>query len=110
MSIEALMNQSVTLRTPDGDSRDDIGGATITFTTLATTMYLEPTSGKEDKAGRNTQMGQWLGVGRKEIDFDSWDQIIYGDHTFDIVSPSKPFYDPITHALHHYEMDLEEVE
>ena len=110
MSIEALMNQPVTLRTPSGGTRDEIGGLIPGYTTLTTTMYIEPKSGKEDMADRNTPIGDWLGVGRKEITFENWDQIVYGSHVFDIVSPIRPYWDPVRQVLSHYEMDLQEVD
>jgi hypothetical protein len=73
-------------------------------------MYIEPKSGKEDMANRNTPIGDWLGIGRIEINFENWDQIIYGEHVFDIVSPVRPFYNPRNHADDHWEMDLQEVD
>ena len=110
MDIEMVLNQPVTLRTPNGAVRDEIGGATTVYATTTTTMYLEPKSGKEDMAGRNTPIGDWLGVGRKEVNFENWDQIVYGEHVFDIISPIRPYWNPITQALSHYEMDLQEVD
>lgn len=109
MTVESRMTQSVTLRTPNGEVRDGIGGSQPIFASMTTTMYIEPKSGTEDRANRNTPIGDWLGLGRKDVDFDSWDQIIYGTHVFDIVSPARPFYNPTTLALSHLEMDLQEV-
>jgi hypothetical protein len=103
------MTQSVTLRTPSGDIRDGIGGSTPTYASMSTTMYIEPKTGTEEMADRNTPIGDWLGIGRKDVNFDSWDQIVYGTHVFDIVSPVRPFYNPTTLVISHIEMDLQEV-
>ncbi len=109
MTVESMMTQPVTLRTPNGETRDAIGGSTPTFATMSTLMYLEPRKGTEERADRNTPIGDWLGVGRKDVDFDSWDQILYGAQVFDIVAPARPFYNPTTRALSHIELDLQEV-
>lgn len=109
MSVESRMTQSVVLRTPNGEVRDGIGGSEPTFSMMTTLMYIEPRHGKEQSADRNTPIGDWLGLGRRDVDFDSWDQIVYGDHVFDIVAPARPFYNPTTRVVSHIELDLQEV-
>lgn len=103
------MNQSVTLRTPTGDPGNTIAGTETTYTEATTTMYLEPRSGREDTPNRNTPIGDWLGVGLASVDWDSWQQVVYGVHVFEIVAPPRPFYDPLLGADHHVELDLQEV-
>lgn len=109
MSIEALMNQPVTLRSLSGYTRDTIGGAEPTYTETSTTMYLEPRAGREQMQDRNTPIGDWLGVGRASIAWDSTNQIVYGLHVFDVVAPPRTFYDPVTGIDSHVELDLQEV-
>lgn len=118
MSVEALMTCVVTLRKQSGETQSDTGEATLTYTSLATTMYLEPShggggssfiAGREDMANRNTPIGDWFGIGRVADDFGSWDQIVYGEHVFDIIAPPRPFGNPRTQVTSHVELSLQEV-
>lgn len=109
MSVEALMTQAVTLRKPTGETRDAIGGSVPTYTTFETLMYLQPTGGKEEAQDRNTPIGDWTGIGRADIDFGSFDQIMYGVRTFDIVAPPEPAPNPRAGATSHVKVRLREV-
>lgn len=117
MSVEALMTQAVTLRTPSGETRDAIGGSTPTYTEEQTVMYLEPGHGagtafgvgREDMANRNTVIGDWFGVGRADVAWDAWQQVVYGSHVFDIVEATKPFTNPRTGQDSHVLVALQEV-
>ena len=118
MSVEALMVHTVTLKAPSGVTRNAIGEAFATFDTLQTTMYLEPTrgstqafaAGREDRADRNTPVGDWLGLGRLDVDWHSWQQIVYGAHTFDIIAPPRVMPNPRLGTLSHVELSLQEVD
>lgn len=116
MSVAALMRQSVTLRTPAGQTQDAIGEATTTYEELVTLMYLEPGrgrssfgGGREDLVDRNTPIGDWVGIGRADVDFTSWSQIVYGTHTFDIIAPPRPVFNPTQDVVSHVELSLQEV-
>ena len=118
MSLAALMNQLVTLRTRSGETRDDIGGAVLTYTTTTTFMYLEPThggqtsgfgAGKEANVERNTPIGDWLGLGDPDLDWSSWDQVVYGSRVFDIIAPPRYMPNPRLGTISHVELSLQEV-
>lgn len=110
MTVEALMVQPVTLRVRTGETPvGNIGETEPVFTELATTMYLEPLQTNEVLADRNTPITSWVGYGRAEIDFTAWDQIVYGDHAFDIAGAPMPKFNPTTGAVSHVEMPLREV-
>lgn len=109
MSVEALMIQEVTLRTLT-DPGNEIAGTDPTYTTGDTLMYLEPRSGREHLEDRNTPLGDWFGVGYASVAWDSWDQVLYGNHVFDIIAPPRPMFDPLTAANSHVELDLQEID
>jgi hypothetical protein len=121
MSVEGLMNQAVTLRRRTGFTREN-GEATPIWSTLTTTMYLEPKEGTEEGgagsglglgstvSGRHTPIGQWLGIGRSTVDFDSWQEVLYGDLTLEISSPVREMWNPRTQTISHKEMDLLEID
>lgn len=116
MTLAALLNQTVTLRSPSGETRDEIGGSSRTFTEATTQMYLEPGSGtgrggggEEQQPDRQTPIGDWFGVGLASVDWDSWQQVVYGDHVLDIVAPPRPFVRGLTGVEDHVELDLREV-
>jgi hypothetical protein len=109
MTVEALMTQPVTLRVRTGETQNAIGEPTATFAESSTTMYLEPLQTSEVLADRNTPITEWVGYGRADIDFTAWDQIVYGDHTFDIAGAPLPKFNPTLGAVSHVEMPLREV-
>jgi hypothetical protein len=109
MSVENLMTQVVTLRSPTGETRDEIGGSVATYSTLQTLMYLEPTTGRESSQDRNTPIGDWLGFGLADVDFTSWAQVVYGSHVFDIIAPPRLMTNPRSQVASHYELSLQEV-
>ena len=111
MTVEGLMRQTVTLRKLTGHDHDGADSVPA-YTESTTEMYLEPVSGEEDPggAGRNTPLGDWRGVGRKDVDFDSWDLVVYDGKVLDIVSPSRPFFNPRIGAGSHVELDLREID
>lgn len=109
MSVEALMTQAVTLRKLTGETRGGIGQSTPVYGTAETLMYLQPTTGREDAQDRGTPIGEWTGIGRVDVDFGSFDQIVYGDHTFDIVAPPEPAPNPRAGATSHVKVRLREV-
>lgn len=115
-----MMRQQVTLRRRVGFTRDEIGDPTPLFTEVATTMYLEPVTGVEEgglssgmeqrNSGRHTPVGTWFGVGSREIEFDSWQEVVYGDHVLEISSPVRPMFNPRLGVVSHIEMDLVEID
>lgn len=122
MSVEALMTQEVTLQKFAGVAV--LAGATHgesrpTYTSLRTKMYLESSGpagrspGHEARADRNTPISDWFATGRIEIDFTSWDRIVYDDgrvvHTLEIVSPPQKMYNPRTRTFSHWELYLREI-
>lgn len=109
MSVEELMNQAVTLRRLIGETRTATGASEPVYEETTTTMYLEPKSGSEAEADRNTGLGAWFGVARASDDFDHWDQVLYGPHVLDITAPLRPHWDPRAEADSHIELDLREV-
>jgi hypothetical protein len=109
MSVESLMVHEVTLRTPSGETQNEIGEATISYTEMATEMLLQPVGGKEDRADRNTPMGDWKGFGKASIDWESWQQVVWDGRTFDIVAPPEPHTNARLDVLSHYQIDLQEV-
>lgn len=120
MSLTALMNQTVTLRSPSGETRDGIGGSEPTYSTQSTLMYLEPTrggtagasafsSGREINMERNTPIGDWLGIGDATLDWTSWSQVVYGSHVFDIIAPPRYMPNPRLGTISHVELSLQEV-
>ena len=109
MSVTTFFTQQVTLSRKTGVSRDAIGAGTLVEEVSAPVMaYLEPTSGEEDTATRNTQIGDWLGFLPAGTDVDGWDRLVYGSHTFDIVSV-EPFTHPTQTGLNHIRLRLVEV-
>lgn len=109
MSVEALMTQPVTLRKPTGETRTAIGGSVPVYATIETLMYLQPTTGHEDAQDRGTPIGDWTGIGRADVDFGAWDQIMYGAHLFDIIAPPEPAHDPRAGVTSHVKVRLQEV-
>lgn len=109
MSVEDLMTLPVTLRTRDGETRSSIGSSEPTFASLDTLMALEPRSGREEANDGDIPIGDWVGAGNKDIDFKSWAQVIWGEHTFEILSV-MPGMNLRTGELSHYELDLQEVQ
>ena len=110
MSLSALMTQRVTLNRTTGLQRDAIGGTTPVITSTSVLAYLEPRSGTEDLADRNTGIGDWLMILPAGVDVIGWDSVDYGTRHFEIVAPPRPEYNPTTQSLSHWELDLQEVE
>jgi hypothetical protein len=113
MTVEDLMTQAVTVRRPTGFDQSPSGEPFPIFTESQTVMYLEP---KQDtrRSTEALEVGYvptalWLGVGRADFDFQSHDQIVYGDTVFDIIAPVRPMTDPLTATVSHKEMDLQAV-
>jgi len=118
VSVESLMVYEVTLRSLADADRDPIGGVIPLYDEESTTMYLEPghgsrgafTSGREDMTDRNTPIGDWFGVGLASVSWDSWQQIVWESHTFDIIAPPRPFGNPREGGeTSHVELSLQEV-
>ncbi len=120
MSLDDKMNQAVTVRIPQmsGDepvyARDAAGGAVPVFDDVATTMYLEPQQrsarGGEVEDDRETAYGQWMGLGRLDVDWSPHCEVVYGDTVLEVFGTLRPLWNPTTHAFSHVEMDLREVE
>lgn len=109
MTVDSLMTESVTLLALTGETRDEIGGSVRTETTTTTTAYLEPRSGSEDEADRNTEMGDWLAFLPADVALTGWDRLMHGTRVFDVVAPPRPVYNPRVSAVSHVEVDLREV-
>lgn len=104
-----MMNQRVTLRQPTGETRSPSGASIPTYVTTETTMYLEPLRGEEVEEDRNTPIGTWLGLGRLDVDWDAWTQVVIGGLTLEITAPIRPFHNPSVGAASHVEMTLREI-
>lgn len=120
MAVEAYMNMPVTLRTlkdPEDSARTDIGGVVAEYTETTTTMYVAPgfdgsvpwSAGEETQANRNTPIGSWFGIGRPDVDWQSWQQIVYQGHVLDVIAPPRPIQHPVTLQTSHVELSLREV-
>lgn len=116
MSLDALMNQIVTLKRPSGTSQDDIGEQATTYLSISTTMYLEPGrgdsgffGGTEEDAERNTPIASWFGIGRADVGFTSESQIVYGPHVLNVIAPPRLVPNPRLGTISHVELSLEEV-
>ncbi len=117
MTVESLMVHEVTLLTQSGESQNEIGEVAVTYSELETTMYLEPTrgggtgfsAGSEEDAERNTPVGDWLGLGRADIDWDSTQRVIFGEHTFDVIAPPRYMPNPRLDTISHVELSLQEI-
>ena len=77
--------------------------------TLVLNGYLEPVSGSETMADRNTQVGDWWAAVPPLADVDGWDRVTHQGHTFDVLAPPRPIWNPRTLAVSHQEIDLREV-
>jgi hypothetical protein len=110
MSVEDLMTQPVTLRTPAGETRGSAGSSETTYTTTTTTMYLEPTDGFDIRTNRDTPIGDWRGYGRAGVDFTAWQQIVYDGRVLDIVAPPRLLTNPRLQIPSHWEINLQEVQ
>jgi hypothetical protein len=120
MSVESLMVHEVTLLSQSGETQSSSGEVTVTYSSAATTMYLEPTrggaaggswgAGREEDADRNTPIGDWLGIGRADIDWDSTQRITYNEHTFDVIAPPRYMPNPRLGTISHVELSLQEVD
>jgi len=119
MTVESLMVHEVTLLSQSGQTQSSSGEATVNYTSIETTMYLEPThggagsgwtAGREENADRNTPIGDWLGIGRASIDWDSTQRILFGAHTFDVVAPPRYMPNPRLDTISHVELSLQEVD
>lgn len=110
MTLARLMDRTVYLLRTTSTVRDAIGGTSVVQSSTASKAYLEPTRGTEDLANRNTGVGDWLLVLPADADVTNWDAVEYGTQRFEIVAPPRPMWNPRTHALSHYEVDLQEVQ
>lgn len=109
MNPEHLMVHEVTHRKRTGETQALSGETTPTFTESSTEMYLEPRTGQEIEAERNTPIGDWIGYGKASVVFDSTDEIIYGDHTFEVVGPPEYKPNPRLDIISHVQLDLQEI-
>lgn len=107
------MTETVTVLRPTGFTQSPSGEPTRTFESAETVMYLEP----QQDARRSTEalevgyvpLGDWLGVGRWDFDFSSWQQIAWNDKLFDIIAPPRVIPNPRLGTLSHTELDLQTV-
>ncbi len=106
MSVEALMTETVTLLLTSGENRDSIGGSTPTDSSTSSDAYLEPQSGDESMAERNTQLGLWLAILPATTPLDGWDRVQYGSDVFDVVAPPRPMFNARLGSVSHVEVDL----
>lgn len=108
------MTETVMVATPTGEIQSASGEPTPTFDYSETVMYLEP----QQDVRRSTEAlevgyvstGFWLGVGRADFPFDSHQQIVWGEHVFDILAPPRVMPNPRLGTMSHTELDLQEVE
>jgi len=100
----------VTVLNQSGETQSSSGEVTTSYSGVETTMYLEPKSGTEEAADRNTPIGDWWGVCRESDGVTSTSRILYGAHTFDVVAPPRPMPDPFLDIISHVELDLQEVD
>ena len=108
------MTETVTVATPTGETQSLSGEPTTEYDYAETVMYLEP----QEDARRSTEAlevgyvatGQWLGVGLADFPFDSHQQIIWGEHVFDILAPPRVMPNPRLGTMSHTELVLQEVE
>jgi hypothetical protein len=113
MAVEDFMTETVTVLRPTGFTQSPSGEPTPTFESATTVMYLEP---RQDTR-RSTEaievgyvpLGDWLGVGRWDFDFGSWQQIVWNDKVFDILAPPRVIPNPRLGTLSHTELDLQTV-
>jgi hypothetical protein len=104
-----MLQQSATVLRTTSETRDAIGGVTPVTSSVVVDAYLEPLRGREDLTDRNTQIGTWLMVVGPDADIDGWDKVTYDGRTFEVTAPPEPHFNPRTKALHHYEVELQEV-
>ena len=110
MTVATFFTQSVTLYRTAAISRDAIGEAFVdTEVSTPVMAYLEPVSGDEDGATRETLVGQWYAYLPAGTDVSGWDRLTYGSHEFSIVAPAEPFQHPTSSTLDHIRLRLREI-
>lgn len=108
MTVESLMVHEVTLYTQTGI---ESGSGERTFDGgIATVMYLEPRTGEETEADRNTPIGDWIGFAKADETISSTSRIGYGAHVFDVVGPPEAKPNPRLDTISHIELDLQEID
>ena len=119
MTVDQYMNQEVTLQKHIGvglKAGATHGESEPKYQEATTTMYLEATGpagrspGRESRPDRNTPISEWFAMGHKEVDFSTWDQIVYNGTVLEIVSPPQLIYNPRTRQNSHWEMFLREID
>lgn len=106
MSLTDLLTQTLTVYRATGETRDSIGGITLTETSTEVPGYIWPVTSQEDLVNRNTQIGDWAGVVGPTADVGGWDRVTALGFAFDVIGPVRPIYNARTGVLSHYEFDL----
>jgi head-tail adaptor len=107
MTLTSLLSDTVTIVRPT-PGYDDIGGPIAgTQTTRTSAAYVEPVSGSENLAERNTAVGTWRLFLPAGTDIRHTDTVTWGTRTFEVVAEPRPFAG--SDAVAHLEVDLAEV-
>ena len=108
MTIATAFTQSLIIQRLNA-SRDEIGGQEIGIASSATVLgYLEPVTGEEDLANRNTPIGEWMAYVPAGTDVATEDRVTVGAHVWEVESV-EPFQHWGTSAINHIRLRLREV-
>jgi hypothetical protein len=113
MTVEAFMTEPVTIRTPTGEMVQSLGGEVteVVADEFDTVLYLEPrdirTTVGEARERGYVPVGDWLGVGRADVDFGTASQVVWYGRVFDVVSPPRVMPNPRLGTMSHTELDLQ---
>ena len=108
MSILTALSQTLTIQRLSA-SRDDIGGTVIGVASSADVPgYVEPVTGEEDLANRNTPIGEWMAYVPAGTDVATEDRVTFSGHTWEVESV-EPFQHWGSSAIDHIRLRLREV-
>jgi hypothetical protein len=111
MSLAGLMNRPCSIVNVDTSGTEDVFGDVVydETATVATVCYVEQRQAREQTAGANTQIEEWLVVLPAGTVIDGAARVVVADLTLEVQGPPWPVWNPRTQAVSHIECTAKQV-